>query len=99
MVTGDVPHELIGYLLQALPHPSLDYDRGCWSWIRKSGTAATILVSRNGGGTTVSPRQRHRAVRYAGTRTRPEATERLPDTDAEPVPKSLLLLLSPNSMV
>ncbi len=92
--------ELIGDLLQALPHPSLDYDRWLLELDPKErnrrhhfGEPEPVLVPPS--------------VRDSGTgqlgapvsRTRSEAPECLPDTDAEPVPESTAPVLSPDSRV
>ncbi|ENH3186590.1 ParB family protein, partial [Escherichia coli] len=80
--------ELIGDLLQALPHPSLDYDR----WLLELDPKERNRRHHFGEPepVVVPPSVRDSGTGQSGTpvsRTRPEATERLPDTDAEPVPE------------
>ena len=80
--------ELIGDLLQALPHPSLDYDR----WLLELDPKERNRRHHFG---EPEPVVVPPSVRDSGTvpsgapvfRTRSEAPERLPDTNAEPVPE------------
>ena len=92
--------ELIGDLLQALPHPSLTMTGGCWSWIRKSGTVVTILVSRNRW--WVPPSVRDSGTVLSGalvSRTRSEAPGVCRIRTQSRYRKSLPLILSPDSRV
>jgi ParB family protein of integrating conjugative element (PFGI_1 class) len=80
--------ELIGDLLQALPHPSLDYDR----WLLELDPKERNRRHHFG---EPEPVVVPHSVRDSGTvpsgapvsRTRSEAPECLPDTNAEPVPE------------
>ncbi|CAD6080471.1 putative ATP/GTP binding protein [Escherichia coli] len=80
--------ELIGDLLQALPHPSLDYDR----WLLELDPKERNRRHHFG---EPEPVVVPPSVRDSGTvpsgapvsHTRSEAPERLPDTNAEPVPE------------
>ncbi|OSL67023.1 hypothetical protein EAXG_04533 [Escherichia coli TA054] len=79
--------ELIGDLLQALPHPSLDYDR----WLLELDPKERNRRHHFGEPepVVVPPSVRDSGAGQPGapvSRTRPEAPERLPDTDA-PVPE------------
>lgn len=81
--------ELIGDLLQALPHPSLDYDR----WLLELDPKERNRRHHFGEPepVVVPPSVRDCGTVQSGapvSRTRPEAPERLPDVDAEPVPES-----------
>ncbi|HAH9782196.1 ParB family protein [Escherichia coli] len=80
--------ELIGDLLQALPHPSLDYDR----WLLELDPKERNRRHHFGEPepVVVPPSVRDSGTVLSGTpvsRTRSEAPERLPDTNAEPVPE------------
>ncbi|CAD5533380.1 TPA: chromosome partitioning protein ParB [Escherichia coli] len=80
--------ELIGDLLQALPHPSLDYDR----WLLELDPKERNRRHHFGEPepVVVPPSVRDSGTVQSGalvSRTRPEAPERLPDTDPEPVPE------------
>ncbi|EER0424345.1 chromosome partitioning protein ParB [Escherichia coli] len=80
--------ELIGDLLQALPHPSLDYDR----WLLELDPKERNRRHHFGEPepVVVPPSVRDSGTVLSGapvSRTRSEAPERLPDTDAEPVPE------------
>ncbi|WP_247151329.1 ParB family protein [Escherichia coli] len=81
--------ELIGDLLQALPHPSLDYDR----WLLELDPKERNRRHHFGEPepVVVVPSVRDSGTGQPGapvSRTRSEAPECLPDTDAEPVPES-----------
>ncbi|EMB0626200.1 chromosome partitioning protein ParB, partial [Escherichia coli] len=81
--------ELIGDLLQALPHPSLDYDR----WLLELDPKERNRRHHFGEPepVVVPPSVRDSGTGQSGTpvsRTRPEAPECLPDTGAEPEPKN-----------
>ncbi|MBB7968317.1 chromosome partitioning protein ParB, partial [Escherichia coli] len=81
--------ELIGDLLQALPHPSLDYDR----WLLELDPKERNRRHHFGEPepVVVPPSVRDSGTGQLGapvSRTRSEAPECLPDTDAEPVPES-----------
>ncbi|EEV3322767.1 ParB family protein [Escherichia coli] len=81
--------ELIGDLLQALPHPSLDYDR----WLLELDPKERNRRHHFGEPepVVVPPSVRDSGTGQPGapvSRTRSEAPECLPDTDAEPVPES-----------
>ena len=80
--------ELIGDLLQALPHPSLDYDR----WLLELDPKERNRRHHFGEPepVVVPPSVRDSGTVLSGapvSRTRFEAPERLPDTNAEPVPE------------
>ncbi|HAU9488996.1 TPA: chromosome partitioning protein ParB [Escherichia coli] len=80
--------ELIGDLLQALPHPSLDYDR----WLLELDPKERNRRHHFGEPepVVVPPSVRDSGTVLSGapvSRTRSEAPERLPDTNAEPVPE------------
>ncbi|TNP92213.1 ParB family protein [Escherichia coli] len=80
--------ELIGDLLQALPHPSLDYDR----WLLELDPKERNRRHHFGEPepVVVPPSVRDSGTGQSGapvSRPRPEALECLPDTDAEPVPE------------
>ncbi len=80
--------ELIGDLLQALPHPSLDYDR----WLLELDPKERNRRHHFGEPepVVVPPSVRDSGTVQSGaqvSRTRSEAPERLPDTDAESVPE------------
>lgn len=81
--------ELIGDLLQALPHPSLDYDR----WLLELDPKERNRRHHFGEPepVVVPPSVRDSGAGQSGvlvSRTRPEAPERLPEMDPEPVPES-----------
>ncbi|WP_407906513.1 ParB family protein, partial [Escherichia coli] len=81
--------ELIGDLLQALPHPSLDYDR----WLLELDPKERNRRHHFGEPepVVVPPSVRDSGTGQSGapvSRTRSEAPECLPDTGAEPKPKN-----------
>ncbi|EFI6095622.1 chromosome partitioning protein ParB [Escherichia coli] len=81
--------ELIGDLLQALPHSSLDYDR----WLLELDPKERNRRHHFGEPepVVVPPSVRDSGTGQSGapvSRTRPEAPECLPDTGAEPKPKN-----------
>ncbi|QME47617.1 ParB family protein [Escherichia coli] len=81
--------ELIGDLLQALPHPSLDYDR----WLLELDPKERNRRHHFGEPepVVVPPSVRDSGTGQSGapvSRTRSEAPECLPDTGAEPEPKN-----------